>query len=296
MLVLARALIALTKPRLAVMSVLTTAVAYLQARPTLDGAHAICVLGATLLSAAGALGLNQWRERDADALMRRTRGRPLPRQQLSPAVALGWTLLLGTAGVAGLAWAANGLAAFLSALTIAIYAWVYTPLKRRSRWATEIGALSGALPPLIGAAAATGGLTTFGVFLAGILVLWQMPHFFAIGWACRADYRAAGFPLLPAIDATGVRTSRTCVGYTLVLVATAALAGLAGWVPPWSAAVSAVAALPMVRRAREFAAHAAAASEPGRETRRDEAARSLFLASLTYLPLVLLTAVVEALV
>lgn len=288
----ARALIVLTKPRLAAMSVLTTAVAYLHALPTFDASHASAVLGATLLSAAGALGLNQWRERDTDALMRRTRGRPLPQQQLSPVVALSWTLLLGLTGVTGLALAANALAAALSALTIAIYALVYTPLKRRSRWATEVGAISGALPPLIGAAAATGTVTPFGLFLAGVLFLWQMPHFFAIGWACRTDYQAAGLPLLPAVDtARGERTARTCVAYAaalLVAVPTAAAAGACG---PVCATVATIAGGLMLQRSLQFhrAAREAPAGAEGTE-RRDATARRLFVVSLAYVPAILLAA------
>lgn len=273
-----RAMLMLTKPRLAAMSVLTTALAHLVAAQ--DGGKtslAILVAG-TALSAAGALALNQWRERDTDAIMERTRGRPLPAQQLAPAFALGWSLALATAGVAMLASMVNAMAGALAAATIVIYAWIYTPLKRTTRWATEIGAISGALPPLIGWAAAGGSLTAFAWLIFAILYLWQMPHFFAIGWLCRTDYRAAGFPLLPAIDSRGERTAAWSLAYCLLLLPVSLLPvvlGFAGWL--FGTAAGAGGAI-MVWRAWRMLRD---------DQDRDTAARRLFMASIAHLPLVL---------
>jgi protoheme IX farnesyltransferase len=125
------------------------------------------------------------------------RGRPLPTAGLKPATALGWRLVFSLVGVGLMAAQVNLPAAAIAGLTILIHGLVYTPLKRRTHWATEIGAISGALPPLLGKAAAGDLWAAPGTALAAILLFWQMPHFFAIGWQHRADYRAAGFRLLP---------------------------------------------------------------------------------------------------
>lgn len=281
---LARALIVLTKPRLATMSVLTMAVAYAAARPTWTVGFALTLVVGTALSAAGALALNQWHERDTDCLMSRTSGRPLPRRELTPGIAFAWSGALAIGGVTVLALRVNLFIALLSAATIVVYAFVYTPLKRRTRWATEIGAISGALPPLMGWAAAERRIGPIGWWLFALLLLWQMPHFFAIGWVCRRDYRAAGFPLLPAADRDGTRTAAWSLGYTTALC-------VVSLVPVASGAfgmVFAIAAMAtggtMLYRAWEFQ----------RATdNRDAAARRLFLASLAYLPVILIAVVIE---
>jgi protoheme IX farnesyltransferase len=182
----------------------------------------------------------------------------------------------------------NGSAALLALATIVGYGLIYTPLKRRTRWATEIGAISGALPPLLGAAAAGDAGSAPGWILAGVLFFWQMPHFFAIGWMYRDDYRAAGFPLLPAIDATGgARTGAWSFGYTLALVPLSLLpwaTGAAGLI--FGAAVL-VGGGWMLRRAWQFAT---------RDGDRDRAARRLFVATIAYLPLILGGLVLDRLV
>lgn len=280
----ARALFALTKPRLATMSVLTTAVAYVAARPTWSfGSSAVLLLG-TALSAAGALALNQWRERDTDCVMTRTSRRPLPQHELTPAVALAWSAALAVSGVAVLAAGVNGLAAALSAATIVVYAFVYTPLKRRTRWATEVGAISGALPPLIGWAAAEGGIGAMGWWLFAVLFFWQMPHFFAIGWVCRRDYCAAGFPLLPAADRDGRRTARWSLAYATALVMVSLVPVAVGACGLIFALVATGAGGAMAYRAWQFVR----ATDD-----RESSARRLFLASLAYVPLVLIALVVE---
>lgn len=272
------ALFDLTKPRLAAMSVLSAMVAYATAGGSLGATHALATLLGTTAAAGGALSLNQWWERSADALMARTRGRPLPQSRLSPALALRCSLALSGGGVALLAGGVDATAALLAAVTIALYGAIYTPLKRRSRWATEVGAISGALPALLGNAAAGDVFARPGVVLAAVLLVWQMPHFFAIGWKYRADYRAAGFPLLPAIDPTGRRTAAWSFGYTIVLLCVS----VAPWVMGWAGAIYGLSALGAgVTLAWESWKFLRAA-----ET-RDRAARTLFAATLLHLPIVM---------
>lgn len=277
----AAAVFALAKPRLAAMSVLSTMAAYATARPTAGPAFATLI--GTTLAAAGALSLNQWWERQADASMQRTRGRPLPRGILSPAAALGWSVVFSASGLATLAWRVNFAAAFVAAATILLYGVVYTPLKRRTRWATEIGALSGALPALLGNAAAGDLGSRPGVALAAILLFWQMPHFFAIGWRHRADYRAAGFRLLPAIDPSGTRTAAWSFGYIVLLVVVSLAPWAAGWLGHAYAAITLAANACFLRCGWRFLAG----------SDRDVAARRLFAASIFYLPLVMAGLIVE---
>ena len=276
------ALLVLTKPQLAFMSVLTAMVAYATARPAV-GTALVTFIG-TSLAAAGALSLNQWWERGADAQMRRTRGRPLPTARLKPATALGWSLALSLVGVGILATQVNLPAAAIAVLTILIYGLVYTPLKRRTRWATEIGAVSGALPPLLGNAAAGDLWAAPGTALAAILLFWQMPHFFAIGWQHRADYHAAGFRLLPAVDLTGRKTAVWSLAYSALLVPVS--------LAPWAlGSLGALYSVPVALAGVIFLGYAwrFAAAAGGREG----AARRLFLASIMYLPLVLGALIVD---
>ncbi|MBS0663835.1 MAG: protoheme IX farnesyltransferase [Verrucomicrobia bacterium] len=273
-----RALVALTKPRLAFLSVMTTMAAYGTARPEPRTGPVGLTLVGTTLAAAGALSLNQWWERRADARMRRTLLRPLPQGQLKPRVALGWSLLLSLGGVGLLAGTVNVQAAALAALTILLYGVGYTPLKRHTRWATEVGAVSGALPALLGNAAAGHLAATPGLVLAAILLCWQMPHFFAIGWRHRADYRAAGFLLRPAVDPTGRSTAAWSLGYALLLVPVSLGPWLLGWFGPAYGVPTAIANGCFLLGAWRFVT-----ARPDRDT----AARRLFLASLLYLPVVM---------
>lgn len=265
------------------MSVLTTMVAYATAR-TASGPAAATFLG-TSLAAGGALSLNQWWERRSDALMKRTRGRPLPQGDLTPRAALAWSVTFSIAGVALLASRVNLTAAAFAAATIVLYGLVYTPLKRRSRWATEVGSISGALPALLGNAAAGDLGSHAGVVLTAILLFWQMPHFFAIGWRHRVDYRAAGFPLLPAVDATGARTAAWSLGYTIALVVVSLAPWALGWFGALTGVTLVVANAWFLYRAWQFWTAAD----------RDGASRRLFFASLFYLPIVIAALVVERL-
>jgi protoheme IX farnesyltransferase len=233
------------------------------------------LLGTALL-AAGASALNQLLERDCDAKMRRTQDRPLPSGRVTPEAALVIGGVCAGAGLLVLALAVNAPTAWLGALTLASYLFVYTPLKRLTAWNTAIGAIPGALPPLMGWTAARGEATGGGWALFAILFLWQLPHFLAIAWIYREDYARAGFVMLPAVDPTGERTGRQALGQTLGLLAASLcpfLFGLAG--PVYLAGALALGA-GFLWRAFEFSRQI---SEAG--------ARRLFYASIIYLPLLL---------
>ncbi len=279
----ASACFALTKPRLAAMSILSTMAAYATARPG-SGPQLATVIGTTL-AAGGALSLNQWWERRTDAMMQRTQGRPLPQAMISPAEALVWSIILSLGGVLLLAAMVNATAAILAAATILIYGVIYTPLKRQTRWATEIGALSGALPALLGNAAAGDLGSRPGLVLTAVLLLWQMPHFFAIGWRYRADYQAAGFPLLPAVDPTGRRTAVWSLGYSIGLVIVSLLPWVLGWLGLIYGVITTVSNIWFLRAAWSFVS----------EVDRDRAARRLFFASIFYLPLVMGALIIDRL-
>lgn len=268
------------------MSVLTALVAYGTA-PSVGGLPVfLLTLSGTALAAAGALSLNQWWERKSDAQMQRTRGRPLPQAQVTPGTALGWSLILSLSGVGGLAIWVNLPAAGLAALTILLYGLVYTPLKRRTRWATELGAVSGALPPLLGNAAAGDLWAAPGVTLFAVLLCWQMPHFFAIGWRHRADYRGAGFRLLPAIDPTGRATAGWSLFYAMLLLPVSLAPWALGQLGALYGVPAALAGLAFLACAGRFVL------APGD---REPAARRLFFASIIYLPVVLLALVLDRL-
>jgi protoheme IX farnesyltransferase len=177
----------LTKPRLSLLSVLTALVGYLAARPPADGWKMLFVIVGTSLAAGGVASLNQWMEHDTDARMKRTADRPIP----SGKVATGSAFILGVvmciAALFIIFAKVNPLAALFTLLTIFSYLGWYTPAKRFSRWSTEIGAIAGAFPPLIGWAAGEGRVSALGWILFGILFFWQVPHFMAIAWTYRRD-------------------------------------------------------------------------------------------------------------
>jgi len=233
------------------------------------------LLGAALL-AAGASALNQLLERDCDAKMSRTRDRPLPSGRMTPEAALLIGGVCAGAGLAVLALAVNALTAWLGALTLASYVLVYTPLKRLTTWNTAVGAIPGALPPLMGWTAARGEVSGGGWALFAILFLWQLPHFLAIAWIYREDYARAGFVMLPVIDPTGARTGKQALSHTLGLLPVSLcpfLFGLAG--PVYLAGALGLGA-GFVWCARQFSRQISVAG-----------ARRLFYASILYLPLLL---------
>ncbi len=268
--------LALTKPRLNFLVVATSAAGYyLGTHGTPDAASMTAAVAGTAFVAGGAAALNQVYERETDRLMRRTRTRPLPDRRLTVAEARIFGVALSGLGLLLLAVRANLLAALLALITLGVYLIIYTPMKRRSPSATLVGAVPGALPPLIGWAAASGTLSIGGWTLFAIVFLWQVPHFMAIAWLYRDDYRSAGFPLLPVVEPDGRQTGRQAVMYASALLPVSlvpTLVGLSGAVYFGLAFLLGGALLWL---AVSFA-----------RSRTDAAARALFFASITYLPLI----------
>ena len=267
--------LALTKPRLNLLVVATSAAGYYLGAPLVRVLPMTAAVAGTALVAGGAAVLNQVYERDTDALMRRTRTRPLPDHRVTHGDAQRFGILLASAGIVCLMLLANVLAAALALITIVVYLFVYTPMKRRSSAATLVGAVPGALPPLIGWAAAHGTLSIGGLALFAIVFLWQIPHFMAIAWLYRDDYRQAGFPMLPVVEPDGRRTGRHAVIYASVLMPVSlapTLVGVSGWAYFWIALALGTA---LIWLAARFAT-----------SRSDAAARRLFFGSIIYLPLI----------
>ena len=223
------AYVSLSKPDVTFLVIMTTVAGfYVGSRGPLDWALLAHTLLGTTLVAAGTAGLNHYIERDSDAEMRRTASRPLPSGLIRPAEALAFGALLIVAGGAYLALLSNLLAAFLALLTSALYLGVYTPLKKRTPLATVIGAFPGAIPPLIGWAAARGSLGLGAWILFGILFFWQFPHFLAIAWMYREDYARAGIQMLPVVEPKGDRTYRQIVATAAILVPMSLLPSVIG--------------------------------------------------------------------
>ena len=214
-----RDFVALAKPRLNLLVVASTLVGYAMADGEALGALRVggLLLG-TGLVAGGASAFNQVVERDLDALMKRTRSRPLPDQRLQPIEGMLFGSAITLAGLLLIVASANLLAATVALATLLSYVAVYTPLKRRSSFGTVIGAIPGALPPIIGWAAASGSLPPAAWTLFGIMFLWQLPHFLAIAWLYREDYARAGFPMLPVLEPDGRSTGRQATVYAAALV------------------------------------------------------------------------------
>jgi heme o synthase len=277
--------VALTKPRLNLLVLVTTlAGVYLAAPQGVPLPVLLHTLIGTALVAGGAAALNQVWERDTDRLMRRTSTRPLPSGRLGIAEGVFFGTLLSIAGVAELGLAVNPLSAAVAALTLATYVFVYTPVKRRSSWSTLVGAIPGALPPVIGWVAVTGSLTLPALVLFGIQFFWQMPHFLAIAWMHRDDYARAGIPLLPVMEPNGRRTGQQALLYAAALWPVSllpAVVGLAG--TPYSLVATAL-GFAFIAQAALFARH-----------RSMLTARRLFLTSISYLPLLWAALVIDRL-
>jgi len=223
------AYVVLTKPDVTFLVVITTVAGfYLGSRGPLDWALMAHTLFGTILVAAGTAALNQYFERDMDARMRRTAARPLPTGLLQPREVLIFGAATIVLGGAWLALATNFLAAFLALATSVLYLGLYTPLKTRTTLATAVGAFPGALPPLIGWAAARGSLSPAAWILFGILFFWQFPHFFSIAWIYREDYARAGIRMLPVVDRSGDATFRQIISMSAVLVPVSLLPSVVG--------------------------------------------------------------------
>jgi protoheme IX farnesyltransferase len=268
--------VALTKPRLNVLVVATSAAGfYLGAGASMNPLTLVATVAGTTLVAGGAAALNQLYERRTDAMMRRTRLRPLPDGRIAPSEARVFGMLLSAAGLILLGLYSTWLASLLALATLVIYLAIYTPLKRRSSIATLVGAVPGALPPLIGWTASHGGIALGGLSLFLIVFLWQMPHFMAIAWLYRDDYAAAGFPMLPVIDPTGRRAGQQAVGYAAALLPVSLMPTLVGLSGLWYGGVAVVLSIALLVLALRFGS-----------TRTDTSARRLFFGSLVYLPLI----------
>ena len=277
--------IALTKPRLNLLVLLTTLGGiYLGSPSGVPFVVLFHTLVGTALVAGGAAALNQVWERDTDALMRRTRTRPLPGGRMGAVEGTTFGVLLSAVGLIELAVAVNTLSAAVAALTLVSYVLVYTPLKRRTSLATLVGGIPGALPPVIGWAAATNTVTLPALVLFGIVFLWQMPHFLAIAWLCRDDYAAAGIPMLPVLEPDGRRTGQQALLYAAVLWPVSLLpTGVALSGLPYSI-VATVLGFLLIGLAAAFA-----------RERSMVAARRLFLFSIIYLPLLWSALVIDRL-
>ncbi|NBB80735.1 MAG: protoheme IX farnesyltransferase [Verrucomicrobia bacterium] len=273
----------LTKPRLSFLSVVTAIIGYLAADPVRDLGVLASLLIGTSLAAGGAAVLNQWLERAADAQMARTKDRPIPSGQIAPYNALMFGLGLSVFGAYLLYAGANPLAGLLTAATVASYVFLYTPLKKLTTWNTLVGAVPGALPPLIGWAAAEGQISTLGWLLFAILFLWQMPHFFAIAWTYRKDYAKGGFVMLSNADSSGRKVARQAFVFALALVVSSLLPTLLGYASWGYGAVAIISACYIMRPAWRFLEGEA----------RDIAARRLFIASIFYLPALLIPLVLD---
>jgi heme o synthase len=211
--------IALTKPRVTWLILATTAVGYyFGARAGWSFWTLFHTMMGTCLIASGTAALNQWYEREADAKMKRTKGRPLPSGHLTPAKALIFSIGLSIGGFVELAFGANLLTALLGLFTLTSYLFIYTPMKQRSPHSVTLGAIPGAMPPVIGFAGASGVVSMEACILFAILFVWQFPHFDAIAWMYREDYERAGIRMLPVIEPDGESTARRMVWCSLALI------------------------------------------------------------------------------
>jgi heme o synthase len=267
----------LTKARLTVMVLLTTLAGYCLANrgPIHWATLGHTLLGTALVAICSSI-LNQALERDTDALMRRTQVRPFVTRRLPLRETILAGLVLGMLGLVELTWFVNGLTAFLSAVTLVIYVFAYTPLKRVSEINTLVGAIPGALPPLIGATAALGHFSVEGWTLFAILAMWQLPHFYAIAWMYKDDYRDAGLRMVSTDDATGKRTGIHAVVSALILLPVSLLPAIIGHSGVFYAMVASILSLLFIAAAIRFALR------PDRPR-----ARALFFTSIIYLPLIL---------
>lgn len=213
-----KAYLALTKPRITWLILMSTGIGFFFGARDWGWLVLLWTLLGTGLLASGTATLNQWWEREADARMRRTRHRPLPSGEITPGRAFAWGVALSLTGFCVLALGANLLAASLGLFTLLSYLLAYTPLKRRSPHSTTVGAIPGAMPPMIGYAAAHGALTAEAWILYAILFLWQFPHFYSIAWLYRDDYAAAGIKMKPVVEPGPEATARLIVWTCLLLI------------------------------------------------------------------------------
>jgi len=267
----------LTKVRLNALVLVTTAVGFALAElEAIDWPRLAWTCAGTALAAASASLFNQLFERRRDALMHRTRGRPLPARQVHPAAVFSAALVTGYGGAALLGLQVGLLPAALAAINILLYAALYTPLKPHTTFNTLVGAVCGAIPPVIGWTAVTGSIDPGAWLLGGLLFVWQLPHFLALAWLYREDYARGGHEMLPVRDHDGEITAQVMLLTTLPLIPLALSATALGLAGMWSAIVTLAAGVFFTWRSHGFY-----------RTRDDRSARRVFLASISYLPIVL---------
>jgi protoheme IX farnesyltransferase len=273
----------LTKPRITVLILICTAVGYFFGSPnSFHLALFVHVLLGTALLASGTAALNQWYEADSDAKMRRTSKRPIPAGRIRRIDGLLFGVVLSIAGFGDLWFGTNALAAALGLFTLATYIFLYTPLKRRSAVCTTVGALPGAMPPLIGYAAASGRLDAWALALFLIMFVWQFPHFYAIAWMYREDYARGGIRMLPVIEPDGESTARRIVACSILLIPISLVPRLLGMTGSIYAAAAVAAGMGLIYIGMRL----------GRE-RTSARARHVLLASVLYLPIVLAVMVID---
>lgn len=272
----------LTKPRLSFLSVITALIGYTLSTGHWDWVLLVWLFLGTSLAAGSAAALNQWLERERDTLMARTQSRPLPQGHLRPLQAAGFGVVTGVVGCLILAWGINPVAGLMAVATILLYVLVYTPLKTHSVWNTEVGAVAGALPPLIGVAAAEAMTSWQGWFLFAVLFAWQMPHFLAISWIYREDYARGGYPMRVTRKDSEKTVGNLMILYTLGLILVTLLPFLLGELSLIYAVGAVVAGLALLWPSWRFRTQPAPVF-----------AWRLFFTSLIYLPAVLGLAVVD---
>jgi protoheme IX farnesyltransferase len=267
--------ITLAKPRLNFLVVASSLAGYLMAGgDSADAMRLMLTLAGTALVASGASAFNQVIERGPDSLMTRTRLRPVPDGRLQPGESLLFATVTSAGGLLILGAGVNLLSASVACATLLTYALIYTPLKRHTSFATVVGAIPGALPPVIGWAAATGSLSAGAWVLFGIVFLWQLPHFLAIAWIYREDYARAGFPMLPVVEPDGRSTGRQALLYCAALLPVSLAPTLTGMTGPGYFAAALVLSLLFLGLTMKFA-----------RTRTISDARRLFFGSIIYLPI-----------
>ncbi len=280
----------LTKPRLSFLSVFSALIAYGIAPKTAVAStgigglvYALLVAVGIALCAGGAAVLNQWLEYPLDHLMQRTKDRPIPAEKVSPKEALIFGLLLSVIGLGLLLSMSSVLTFALALLTLVTYLLIYTPLKKVSPINTLVGAIPGALPPLIGWSAAEGTISTLGWLIFAILFFWQMPHFYALAWLYKEDYAAAGFRMLPVKDPDGFLVAQRSIIYTALLAITTFVVvafGFTSWFY-----LLAVIALNLYLGVRAYC-FLAPDNKMGN-------AQKLFIASILYLPVLLIVLLLD---
>jgi protoheme IX farnesyltransferase len=277
--------VSLTKPELTFLSVVTALGGfYLGVNDAIPIAAMLHTMFGTMLVGGGAGALNQYIEREYDALMRRTENRPLPAGRLTPGEVLLFGSLMSIAGILELTISTNVLSGFLAIVTLVTYLFLYTPLKRITWFSTIVGGIPGALPPMIGWSAARGQLSIEAWILFGILFFWQMPHFFSLAWMYRKDYERAGYPMLTVMDSEGKRTSMQILFYCLGLVPVSlmlTLNGSLGWTYFFGA-------LTIGCAFAYYGVHLMI-------TKSNADARKMFFASLLYLPALLAFMIIDKL-